>query len=190
MKNLIRFEKVADESVKIQTPLFEETFSKEDFEPVEDFLTDVCSLIEYSKLHTNSFDRQMFAYHLESFNNLKSELKENLMPVLESSLEYFRKNIERTYGKDNVDFIVSQFVQSKDGKVPKNDHSQRVLATIEDTGKLADDSTEFDRQGACLKYCFSIAWILFLFYVIVWVFQIDVYKDSLVYSKFLSAKKK
>jgi len=157
--------------------------------PVEDFLTDVCSLIEYSKLHKNSFDRQMFAYHLESFNNLTSELKDNLMPVLESSLEYFRKNIEKTYGKENVDFIISQFVQSKDGKVPKNDHTQRVLTTIEDTGRLAEDSPS-DRAAASLKYIFSICWMLFLFYVIVWVFQIDCYKDSLVYSKFLSAKKK
>ena len=97
-KDLIKLEKIADdESVKVQTPLFEQTFSKEDFEPVENFLTEVCSLIDYSKLHKHSFDRQMMAYHLGSFDNLKSDLKENLTPVLESALEYFRKNIEKTY---------------------------------------------------------------------------------------------
>jgi len=177
MRNLIKFELQADDSVTLKTPIFEENFSKQDFQPVEEFLTEVCHLIEYSSLHQHSFDRQMLAYHLESFKNLSTELKEKFLPILESGLEFFRKNIEKAYGKENVEFFISQFAQSDDGKMPKNDHSQRILTTIEDVGTLkADDA--FTKQGNSLRYIFSIFWILFLFYVIVWVFQIECYKDS------------
>merc|ERR1711879_934275 len=88
MRNLIKFEKQADESVTLKTPIFEQNFLKQDFQPVENFLTDVCNLIEYSKLHQHSFDRQMMAYHLDSFKNLSTELKEKFLPILSSALEY------------------------------------------------------------------------------------------------------
>ena len=176
-QNLIKFELQADESVTLKTPIFEQNFSKQDFQPIENFLTDICNLTEYSKLHRHSFDRQMLVHHLESFKELTADLREKFLPILESGLEFFRKNIEKAYGKENVDFFISQIVQSEDGKMPKNDHSQRILTTIEDAGTLKDDPANI-KQGNALRYIFSIFWMLFLFYVIYWVFQIECYKDS------------
>jgi len=80
-----------DDSKKVLTFSNEDndlTFTNEEFEPFSSFLSDLCYLVEYSKLHYNDWRSSILIHHLESFLQVsQSEHKELFMRVLSNSME-------------------------------------------------------------------------------------------------------
>lgn len=163
-------------------------FDDETFMPFKAFLKDVCHIVEYSKLQYNDQNKNFLAYHMESYNDVSnSEHKENFVDLLGKGLKLFQENVYKAYGKDNVDMLVSKFRQMASGALPKFDHN-RVLAKVE-TGTTP--STGLGAHFAySIKYVFGLTLLLIYIYTCVYIYLIEVFKDSLVYSKFISVRKK
>jgi len=168
------------------------TFSQEQFNPYKTFLEDVCYLVEYAKLNYNDFNNNTLIYHLESYVSVVNSLyKDAFLKVLNNALESFKNTISKTFGDKNVDFLVSMFTQTENGSLPKLDHS-RILSEEADTGNSEPElkAPTTDDAGYTIRLVSGVIMFFLYFYVCVYIYDINVYKDSLIYSNLLTTKKK
>jgi len=169
------------------------TFSQAQFRPYKTFLKDVCYLLEYAKLHYKDSNNNALIYHLESYLSVVNSLhKDAFMKVLNNALGSFKEIISRTFGNNQVDFLVSMFAQAETGSVPRLDHS-RVLEGEADDGNTdvaAGTDTSNEDFGYSIQVITGVLFIFLFLYVCVYIYDMNVYKDDLVYSTLLSTKKR
>jgi len=163
------------------------TFTEEEFSPFETFLSDVCYLVEYCKLHYNDFGKNLMMHHLESYLAIaNSEHKDDFLKVLYNGVETMKNVIEKVYGTENVKFLVTKFMQAVGGSVPIVDHS-RILQAEDGTNenlRLNDDDYAWS-----IRLIFGILFLFLIIYVCVYLYRMEVHKDSLIYAKFISTKR-
>lgn len=165
------------------------SFSEADFAPYKQFLEDVCFMVEYAKVHINNWDNSAVIYHLKSYLNvITSPHSDFFTNVLKNALEMFQKQVVETFGQTKVDFMVSMF-KAISGATPKLDRN-RVLADAADTGatKLQAGVDNLDFLYS-IKVCFGVVFSFVIFYTSVYLYDMDTYKDSLIYAGFISVKK-
>lgn len=168
-------------------------FDESTFAPVKSFVEQICLMVEYSKLQYKSVGRNLYINHLSSFNNIKdSQYKPQLMSMLGSGLGFVQDKLKQVFGEDSVHIMVTQFKESKnDFRMSSSlpiDHSRVLAQAGPDVGVPASSkSSDF---GKSIKYCATIGMLFLYAYACIYIYLIEVYKDSLVYSKFLSNRKK
>lgn len=171
----------------------EMTFTAEQFTPYKTFLEDVCYLVEYAKLHWNDFNNTALIYHLESYVNVASSIyKDAFLKVLNNALGAFKNRISKTFGSDRADFLVSMFAQTEAGSVPTINHGRILEGEADtgntDTGKVGDQTSDDFAYSIRLVTAFVLFFIFF--YVCIYIYDIEVYKDCLIYANLLTLKKK
>lgn len=168
------------------------SFTKENFAPFEIFLSDLCYLVEYSNIHYNDWRSSLLIHHLESFISIAhSQYKDEFMKILYNTIEKVRVNIAKAYGEKNISIMVSKFVQAASGSVPMLGNG-RILAEQADDGEepkhKAKASNESDFAHS-IQVNFGIFFLFLIMYVCVYLYRMEVYKDSLIYSRFITTRK-
>lgn len=140
----------------------------------------------------NDWKSNLLIHHLESFLEVASgEYKEDFMTVMFNAVDLVKKNVEKIFGADNIQFLVSKFVQTAAGSVPMINHG-RILAEQADDGGNSkkdtqnDDSSDFAHS---IRLIFGVVFFFLIMYVSVYLYRMEVYKDSLIYCKFITSKK-
>lgn len=125
---------------------------------------------------------------MESFISVAdSQYKQDFMRILYNAIELLRVNIAKVYGEKNISFMVSKFVQAASGTMPKLNHG-RILAEEPDLGiKLNAENS--DDTAHSIQVIFGVVFMFLILYVCVYLYRMEVYKDSLIYSRFITSKK-
>jgi len=162
-------------------------FTREEFNLYRPFLHDVCFMVEYIRMHYNDYNKNMVIHHLESVKAiLSSEHSKEFMQFLYNSINVVRKSVVEKFGQDGVSFLVSTFAQSVAGSMPFFNH-ERVLEA--DTGAPVVGAIPETDFGWSLRVVFGVVFCFLILYTSVYMYQIEIYKDSLVFAKFISSKK-
>lgn len=165
-------------------------FTPNEFETVKPFLTDVCFMVEYIRMHFNDYNKNMVIHHLESIKNvLSSEHSKHLLQFLYNGVNLVRQAVVDKFGKDGASFLVSTFVQNLAGSMPFLNHNRVLQGDAADDGEVHADPPTQDAFLWCLRCCFGVSFAFLILYASVYMYRIEVYKDSLVYAKFISSKK-
>jgi len=152
---------------------------------LDDFFGDVCKMLEVSKnqARNKGFERNLITHEIKNFEHLMSgphkQLVENVLgEAMKKSAEYAAK----IYGKELVNIMGVQYMHKDEMK----EGSHRILAQTV-TESVAESSLLYTMLS--IKYNFTWALIFLYLFVCVALFRMEVYKDSLVYSTFLTSRK-
>ena len=163
-------------------------FTQEEFKPYRVFLYDVCFMVEYIRMHFNDYNKNLVIHHLESAKAIyNSEHKKEFMKFLYNAINVARESTLLAFGKESTSFLISKFVQAAVGALPLWNHN-RILEA--DTGDAEAPTPRFESDFAwSLRICFGILFCFLILYVSFYMYQIEVYRDTLIYAKFISTKK-
>lgn len=167
-------------------------FNQNEFETYKPFLTDVCFMVEYIRMHFNDFNKNMVIHHLESVKSiLNTEYSKQFLQFLYNGVRLVRKTVVDKFGKDGASFMVSTFVQNLVGAMPNLNHNRFLQGDAADEGTAEPEAADptHDMFLWCLRCCFGVSFSFLILYASVYIYRIEVYKDSLVYAKFISTKK-
>jgi len=169
------------------------TLSATEFAPYEAFLTEMCYIVEYAKLHYNDWRKNLVVQHLESFAAVAlSEHRDQLLQVLANAIELLKKQLEAVFGQPNVKFMVSKFAQAESNTVPQLSKSHGRILEDADTGDEAEGAkatVASQHHAYTIRLVFAITFLFLIMYVSVYLYRMEVYKDSLIYSRFITSKK-
>jgi hypothetical protein len=162
------------------------SFTDEQFAPYENFLQQLCFLIESAKLHYQDFDRNMTVHHLDSFAQIvNSPHKDDFMQVLNSGLETLNTVFKKVYGNENVKLLVTKFVQAATS-LPKLDHG-RILADADEgtqEGAAKNLGLTSEDYAYPIRVIFAVVFFLTILYTAYYLYNMEVHRDSLIYCKF------
>jgi len=118
-------------------------FTQNQFETYKPFLTDVCFMVEYIRMHFNDYNKNLVIHHLESVKSIvNTEYSQQFLQFLYNGVKLVRKTVVDKFGKDGASFLVSTFVENLAGALPSLNHN-RVLQ-----GDAADEGTAEPHEGA------------------------------------------